>query len=337
MSSVKIGEYHFSVNRQVSSETTIDQVFDGFPHGDIYPEFPGQLDRDMYEHTPKSADAPMGSHEIWETTPRHLRPVEIAKRARCSGRESIQLADALAVLDAGPQLSSEVCRWAYLKGVEPTLKYLHPFLVGVAQAEMGSPDPQDDEEPFGDQEIKNLEDMTVADLRRECAWREVKAPTRLRKWQLVNLLDRLDHAEAEPEQGEPATLGYHALSESDECDWIESQPAWFQDLISSIQEAQSMDVLADLGKRIYALKLSSNQAGVAWTFYKIRKTWLGRKTIVRQVTKTMVERIEKAEPAKLGGIGKILFQLQQGTRTGPKLNKKEWCLVWDAWHTRKAA
>ena len=98
-----------------------------------------------------------------------------------------------------------------------------------------------------------------------------------------------------------------------------------------------MDALADLGKRIYALKLGSNQASVAWTFYNIRKTWLERKTIVRQVAKTMVERINNATPAQLGRIGKILFQLQRREIKGPALNNREWGEAWRAYHARKAA
>jgi len=336
--SCKISGYDFHFDRQVSGDTTIEQVFDGFPHGDLYPTFPTQLDRDLYEHTPHGAEAPMGSHEVTTGCSRHMKPEIIAQRAHCSYHEAVQLADALSVLDADPRLSREVCHWAYIKGVEPTLKYLHPFLVGVAQAEMSTSDPQSDEEPvIGEQEIRNLDELTVTELRRECERREVTAPTRLRRWQLISLLDRQDQHDAEPEESAPETLGYHTLAETDETDWIESQPDWFQALITSIQEAETSDALSAIGKSIYSLKLGSNQASVAWTFYNIRKTWLDRKTIVRQVAKTMAERITTAEPARLGGIGQILFGIQQGTTKGPKLNKKEWSVVWGAYKQARQA
>ena len=336
----------FSFDRSVSNETTLDELFprmnddwvEAFPITDMQPRLPSGLDRDIYEHTPDEVDRPMITHEVWDTCPRHLDPFHLAKRARCTSHEAIQLADALSILDADSKLSSEICKWAYVRGIDATLKYLHRYLVGIAEAEHVTPEPQCDEEPvIGFQDIRPLRELTVAELRHECKRREIKASTRLRRWQLEAILDRADRTEIEPESGEPETIAYAPMCEGDpECDWIDSQAPWYQLLIMSIQEAETSEALGKIGIAVHERKLTGDKASVFWTFYNNRKAWLGRRFIVREKALEMAARIERAEPAKLGGIGIKLFELQAGKIKGPRLNKSEWSHVWATYHGRKS-
>jgi predicted DNA-binding protein (MmcQ/YjbR family) len=121
-----------------------------------------------------------------------------------------------------------------------------------------------------------------------------------------------------------------------ECDWIDSQAPWYQLLIMSIQEAETSEALGIIGKAVHERKLTGDKASVFWTFYNNRKAWLSRRFIVREKALEMAARIERAEPAKLGGIGIKLFDLQQGKIRGPHLNKREWSHVWAAYHGRKS-
>jgi hypothetical protein len=316
----QIGGHWFFLDRGVDSSTTLDDVFDNFPHGDQFPEFPGQLDRDIYEHTPRGVQEPMGAHEVSETCPRHLAPEVIAKRAHCSTHQAKQLADALAILDAGPKLSNEVCRWVYLKGMEATLKYLHPFLVGVAEVETEIPDQH--------------EDLTAKKLEAFCRSVGSKACGRTRRsW--VAAAQRFDESLIEDPPAE--TLGYHTLSELDECDWIENQPAWFQVLIESVQEADTINRLKDIGKAVFASNLTGNHAGVFWSFYNARKVYLERKVRVRPLARKFTQRIAGAGKRDLGALGKNLFRLQRGEIKGPQLNEREWSAIWSAYHERKLA
>jgi hypothetical protein len=338
---------------QCEQEATLEEVFpgmrnehdriQGFPITDHRPIFLTQLDRDLYEHTPDIGDVPLAAHEVWSTCPRYLDPSVIAKRARCTLREAIQLADALAILDADQKLSSEVCKWVFVRGIEATLHYLHRFLIGIAEAEHVTPESQDDEEPVvGFQDIRPLQELSVKELRRECKWREIPAPTRLRRWQLIALLDRADRSQVEPTDSEPETLAYAPMWEGEaQCDWIDSQPPWFQLLIMSIQKTETSEALSKISATVHEptlhKKLSGDRASVFWAFYKNRRAWLARKFIIREKAAKMALRISEADAKAIPGIGIKLFQIQKGEIKGPKLNKREWDFVWAAWNERKAA
>jgi hypothetical protein len=314
----QIGGHWFFLDRGVDSSTTIEDVFNGFPHGDQFPEFPGQLDRDLYQHTPRGAHEPMGPHEITDTCPRHLQPEHIAKRARCTHHEAVQLSDALAILDSDPKLSNEVCRWAFARGVDATLKYLHPFLIGVAEAETEPPD--------------QYTDLTVKQLESLCRSVGSKACGRTRRsW--VAAAQRFENSLIEDPPAE--TLGYHTLSESEECDWIESQPGWFQVLIESVQQAENIARLKDIGKAVFASNLTGNHASVFWSFYNARKVWLERKIIVRDIAHKITNRIEAADHKQLAALGNNLFRLQKGLIKGPFINTREWSHIWAAYHQRR--
>jgi len=289
-------------------------------HSDGKPAFGKQLDRDIWEHIPTGADEVLAPHEVTECCPRHLQPSHLAKRARCTHREAIQLADALSVLDAGPQLSREVCRWALTRGVEATLRYLHKFLVAVAETEAETPD--------------HYEDVSSKKLR--CYLRGHGVAPVFGRHHLVAAVQRLDESLV-PDRSEE-TLGYHKLgSEPLEHDWVESQPPWFQALISKVGQCASIQDLRELGKATFASNLTGDRASVFWSFYNARKTYLERKVRVRPIARKFTQRIAAAGKGELGTFGKNLFRLQRGEIKGPQLNEREWTTIWAAYHERRQA
>jgi hypothetical protein len=206
--------------------SSLEAALSDFPSGDHHPVFPRQLDRDIYEQIPAGSNETMVSHDRFDTCPRHLRPEFIAVKARCTRNEAIQLADALAVLDADERLASEVCRWVRHRGPEATLSYLHKFVVAVAEVESVTPD--------------DLADIPTGKLREYA--KALGEPPRFGRHQVVAAVQREE--ERLNDHTEPETIGYHKLG--DDCpdnDWISQQPPWFQMLIAKVKACASVDDL----------------------------------------------------------------------------------------------
>ena len=87
-----------------------------------------------------------------------------------------------------------------------------------------------------------------------------------------------DPNDADDEPPTMPSIAYHIVGylgpEPEEPDWMARQPQWFRDLLSRIETCPSLPELAKLGKQIYAMPLTHEQAGVAWTWYRIRKDHL---------------------------------------------------------------
>lgn len=114
---------------------TATEALGGFPIGDLRPWLPRQLERDIYEHTPEGASCPMAAHDSPGLPARHMLPVNLARWAGCTIREAAQLADVCVALDATEQMAREFSRWARVRGIAATLKYLEPLATAAVQAE----------------------------------------------------------------------------------------------------------------------------------------------------------------------------------------------------------
>ena len=223
---------------------------------DQRPKFVKAFDRDLFEHTPAGCQEVMAAHEVGETCPRHLQPEVISRKVGCTIREAVDLADALAILDADEKMFREVCRWARLRGVEATLRYLHPFLVGIAEAEA----PADDD----------FADMTNTQMRKHLVSHGAKPV--YGRHHLIAAMQRLE--ESLRPHSEPETIGYHKLGDDGADDWIERQPAWFQKLIETVRETKDYEVLKRLGKAVFMGNVRGDQASVFWGYYNARKKYI---------------------------------------------------------------
>ena len=79
--------------------------------------------------------------------------------------------------------------------------------------------------------------------------------------------------------------------------WESRQGAAFRALAAEIDSCPSLTDLAALGKRLYALALPQDQAGVAWTHYHLRKVALEATVVLGPAARALVARIEAA-PAR---------------------------------------
>lgn len=249
--------------------SSVEEACSSFPVSDLRPSFHRALDRDLYEHSPHECP-PMWAHEVAETCPRYLRPEELAKKAGCTHREAIQLADALAILELSERAVKEICRWVRVRGIEATLRFLHPFLVAVAEVECPAPAPHCEVSPIiGFQDIPWYSEMSSLQLCAEIERRSAEVPRSCNRATLIATLMKLDQAELEgfmpgshcrplseredfsicsPETLEYARMGAPAEAERD---WLQSSPAWFQTLITRLSVCRDIEHLKSFCSEVY--------------------------------------------------------------------------------------
>lgn len=135
------------------------------------------------------------------------------------------------------------------------------------------------------------------------------------------------------------TIGWHKVGsiheEEEPLSWTVKQPDWYQKLLITINTAKDLDTLSALGKKIYQMNLTHDQASVAFTRYQIRKNYLKSKIKLSPTAKGLIARISKAN-GNLGAIGAWLYKLQQGVIKIANLpSKHEWSIIWEAYQAKK--
>ena len=104
--------------------------------------------------------------------------------------------------------------------------------------------------------------------------------------------------------------------------------------MGAIDACSSLDALAALGKRLYALALLSDQAGVAWSHYQVRKTALEQVVTLGPPARALLARVGRATPQSLPQLGARLYRLQHGGAA--PIAPTEWRRIWSAYRGRRA-
>jgi hypothetical protein len=134
-------------------------------------------------------------------------------------------------------------------------------------------------------------------------------------------------------------IGYDELAEAMELTWEERQPRSYRSLLGKVRGIADLDALRALGKKVYALGLSRDQAGVFW--YEYRKT---ERQIMAEIGKSLsvsarrlLQQVRNAN-GNLAALGARLFKIQRGTvKMADPPRKHEWIVIWAAYHDRQAA
>jgi hypothetical protein len=108
----------------------------------------------------------------------------------------------------------------------------------------------------------------------------------------------------------------------------------FRALVGEIDNCIALAELAARGNRLYALRLSRDQAGVAWTHYTLRKAALEAAVTLGRSARTLVDQIERAGVSGLPALGARLYRVPHG---GNDVSADEWRRIWHAYHTRRAS
>jgi len=118
--------------------------------------------------------------------------------------------------------------------------------------------------------------------------------------------------------------------------WEARQGAGFRAHVAEIDGCASLAELAALGKRLYALALSHDQAGVAWSHYRLCKAALEAAVALGAPARALVAEVERAPAPALPRLGARLYRLQH-RRAVAAVTAAEWGRIWQAYRARKAA
>ena len=134
-------------------------------------------------------------------------------------------------------------------------------------------------------------------------------------------------------------IGYDELAEAMDLTCEGRQSRSYRSLLGKVRGMNDLDALRELGKKVYALGLSRDQAGVFWYEYGKSRSRLmaGVRKGLGGTARHLLKRIRNAN-GDLAALGAMLYRIQQGDvkRSDPPA-KHEWIVIWEAYHDQQAA
>jgi hypothetical protein len=103
----------------------------------------------------------------------------------------------------------------------------------------------------------------------------------------------------------------------------------------SSARSAAAQILKALGKRLYALELAHDQAGVAWTHYHLCKARLEEAVKLDRPARGLLSQVERAPRQVLFRLGSRLYRLQHAG--GGAVSSTEWRRIWSAFRARRDA
>jgi len=281
-----------------------------------------QLDRIIFEDCTVADGAVVAPHlNVKSRCPVHLRPEILQKRIGCTFHQAVSLADAWSIIEATAAMVDAFIVEIKVKGIEGGLAYFEHLAMELAEVEIswdhdaGEPLPDD-----GDDDHGGIGDGARDDF---------------------DLSGDVDDAYREeiPDLYAYHAIGYDELTEAMELTWEERQPRSYRSLLGKVRGIADLDALRVLGKKVYALGLSRDQAGVFW--YEYRKT---ERLIMVEISKSLsvsarrlLQQVRNAN-GNLASLGARLFKIQRGAvKIADPPRKHEWIVIWAAYHNRQAA
>jgi len=290
-----------------------------------------------FERGVLAGDTVLVPHEAVTDTPAFLATRRLMRRFRCPMREAAALGELFLALEAGPTVVAHYEEEARRVGVEPLIEDLVHLIARLALVEA----------------VPESDALERADTLGDGV-------------ELVDLTGRLAQpAGRSPDDGAPSAVQWHALGtvhpewvtctacravyevDDDAADlptcagcgtrdtWEACQGGRFRGIVGAIDACASLEELAALGKRVYALVLTPDQAGVAWSHYQVRKAALEAAVALGAPARALVARIGEARAATLPRIGARLYRLQHASAV--PVSTTEWRRIWSAYRARRGA
>ena len=292
-----------------------------------------QGERLWFEQGLVAGDTVLIPHEALSDTPAFLTVPRLMRRFRCTAREAAGLAELFLSLDAGPAIvahyEAEARRWGVAVVIDDLVHLVVRLELSTVWAEG---DALDSAECLGDSADLVAEDGRLATLPMQVDG----GAGPLLAWHTAGPLQA--EAVSCPICGERYCPDDEAV-ELPQCptcgardEWEARQGARFLALTAEIDGCPSLTDLAVLGKRLYALGLPHDQAGVAWTHYRLRKAALEAAIRLGVAARALVARIEATSQRALPRLGAELYRLQ---RAGAAITPAEWRRVWYAYRARR--
>ena len=274
-----------------------------------------QLDRMIFEDCAIADGAVVAPHlNVKSRCPVHLQPEILQRRIGCAFHQAVALADAWSIIEATPKMVDAFIGCVKAKGIEAGVAYFEHIAMKLAEVEVSwdheaaeplqtdaDDDADDGFEPSGDPDEAYREEI--------------------------------------PDLYAYHVIGYDELAEAMDLTWEERQPRSYKGLLRKVRCIADLDALRDLGKRVYALDLARDQAGVFW--YEYRKT---ERRIMAEIGKSLsisarrlLHQVRNAN-GNLAALGARLFKIQRGdVKMADPPRKHEWIVIWEAYHDQQAA
>ena len=282
-----------------------------------------QLDRIIFEDCTVADGAVVAPHlNVKSRCPVHLRPEILQKRIGCTFHQAVSLADAWSIIEATAKMVDAFIVGIKVKGIEAGIAYFEHLAMELAEVEVswehevGESLPDDG----GDDDHGGIGDGAGDDF---------------------DLTGNADEAYQEeiPDLFAYHAIGYDELAEAMDLTWEERQSQSYRSLLTKVRGMNDLDALRDLGKKVYALGLSRDQAGVFW--YEYRKA---EQRIMAEIGKSLsisarrlLHQVRNAN-GNLAALGARLFKIQRDViKMADSPRKHEWIIIWAAYHDRQAA
>jgi len=274
-----------------------------------------QLDRMIFEDCAVANGAVVAPHlNVKSRCPVHLRPEILQRRIGCAFHQAVALADAWSIIEATPKMVDAFIGWVKAKGIEAGVAYFEHIAMNLAEVEVSWD--LDAGEPLRDDADDDADDGFEPSGDPDEAYREEI-----------------------PDLYAYHVIGYDELAEAMDLTWEERQPRSYKGLLRKVRCIADLDALRALGKRVYALDLAHDQAGVFW--YEYRKT---ERRIMAEIGKSLsisarrlLHQVRNAN-GNLAALGARLFKIQRGAvKMADPPRRHEWIVIWEAYHDQQAA
>jgi len=292
-----------------------------------------QGERLWFEQGVLTGDTVLVPHEALCDTPVWLTVPRLRRRFRCDVREAAGLGELFLALDAGPDVVAWYEAEAQRRGVAGVIEDLVHLVAQLAIAEaVSESDVLEEAERLGDDAEIVSTDGAIAQPPVQPS-----ADGALLAWHALGFV--------QPEVVEcPACRAvYEADDEASSLPacpscgvadtWEARQGVGFRHLIAEIAGCASLAELAVVGKRLYALALEHDQAGVAWSHFRLRKAALEAAIALGAPARALVARVERASVGVLPRLGARLYRLQHAA--APAITAGEWRRIWQVYHARR--
>jgi hypothetical protein len=268
----------------------------------------GQGDRLWFERCEVAGGKVLAPHEnAADGKPSALSIPALRRRFGCDARAAFEYGELLLALEADRHVIASYAHRVDREGIEAVCRELRDLVVELDLVEGGE------------------------DLVDEAAELPVEG---------TDVTDP-DDGDTDGDASVPGAIGYHVVAdlfeaEDAEPSWESGQPDGYRTLLERIARAARPEALTAIACDIRSLPLTRDQAAVAWTAWRIRRTHLEASLPLGSVARGILARIGNANGTsrELARLGTWLYGAQ---RTGSlNLAAHEWRAIWTSYRERRS-
>jgi hypothetical protein len=296
---------------------------------------PGE--RLWFERAVLAGDTVLVAHEALSDTPAFLATRRLMRRFGCGVRQAAALGELFLALEAGPGVVIHYEAEARRLGVEPVVADLVHLIARLALVEaVPESDALERADRLGD-DVDRVDDAGGVAQPAVLAAEGSASPAV--QWHALGTVHvprvscpvcRATY-EADDDAAELPTCPTCGARDT----WEARQGPRFRGIVGAIDTCPSLGELSALGKRLYGLQLTADQASVAWSHYRCRKAALEAALALGAPARGLVARIGAAPAATLPQLGARLYRLQHAGSVS--VSRVEWRRIWSAYQARRTA